>query len=912
MASQSEQMEWEPTTPIRTLLPGQVLTLQRELLVARAGRRRTMGLEYPTTSADHRPALSKRPLERSSPKRQWARILAGVDVRFGDAPPAAPENVPVAQPCLPLNKDSPPITPRKRVIEEVDEPEQYEDHFSEQNGREALSSVPNVIDSPQDVSMVDVFTPPHQSDEAAPPQPSPPQVEEAASLLEAIGLRSPEGARVKRPNWFELQNRNRDGMADSSLEASLQFGSSSHGAVDANSLLSQIPGSWPASPPRPMAAPVDLPVQPSPEVKDAPPSPNSRAREFMMVGGIESAGPEGSTVVPRPADVPMTFLQPESRLLKTVECLRSVYSLPKCVTDCYGWTVQTSKNIISSAKRIAIDSWTSQTSQPTPLPAAARQSPRRRTEPRRDRKLPGSSTEQRRARHLQEKRMKRKKTASRAVRELQSSITGELYVPEAKPVSVPSAAPAPARLDQRGVSRRRRSKTAKSSIEKIMPHKPGSAIAPGRVTKQRIVRPAKDTFRGSIIEYRGYRPDASFEERRRRVEKLNLDFVLKSRPAQVLLPEPQQQPESPVAPVTSELSETSEPPLPASASVPSITPGPCITTQPSIPEGVTPTDSSRKDESYDGYTPRPAGPRTRRRVHWHEASSAPLGQPVVDIRVYDPSAPIRPAAGVEDSQQPAHTTIDGKSPEGPFIKPISSKWDSRLTADMSLPDYRQVGTTISGDPLTRKDFATCYTPFACLNDEVINAYLAIILDYARRASGSSGRHREPKYHAFNSFFYSSLRDRGYESVRRWASRAKIGGPALLGVEVVLIPIHNQAHWTLMVVKPKARTIEYFDSLGGASRAHISRVKEWLQGELCDLFVEEEWRVLPTDSPQQDNGSDCGVFLLTTAKLVVLGLPLSYGARDIPTIRKRIVAEILNGGFEGDFDPKVEFPVRPRL
>ncbi|EFE43819.1 hypothetical protein TRV_01393 [Trichophyton verrucosum HKI 0517] len=298
MASQSEQMEWEPTTPIRTLLPGQVLTLQRELLVARAGRRRTMGLEYPATSADHRPALTRRPLERSSPKRQWARILAGVDVRFGEAPPAAPENGPVTQPCLPLNKDSPPITPRKRVIEEVDEPEQYEDRFSDQTGQEAPSSVPNVIDSPQDVSMVDVFTPPHQSEETAPSQP--------------------------RPNWFELQNRNRDGMAGSSLEASLQFGSSSHGAVDVNSLLSQIPGSWPVSPPRPLAAPVDLPVQPSPEVKDALPSPNSRAREFLMVGGIESAGPERSTVVPRPADVPMTFLQPESRLLKFAKMLNGL------------------------------------------------------------------------------------------------------------------------------------------------------------------------------------------------------------------------------------------------------------------------------------------------------------------------------------------------------------------------------------------------------------------------------------------------------------------------------------------------------------------------------------------------------------------------------------------------------------
>ena len=89
---------------------------------------------------------------------------------------------------------------------------------------------------------------------------------------------------------------------------------------------------------------------------------------------------------------------------------------------------------------------------------------------------------------------------------------------------------------------------------------------------------------------------------------------------------------------------------------------------------------------------------------------------------------------------------------------------------MALPDNRQLATTLNGDPLTRKDLATCYQPLAWLNDEVINAYLSMIVDHVRRALGNSGRHERPKFHAFNTFFYSNLRDKGYESVRRWASR----------------------------------------------------------------------------------------------------------------------------------------------
>lgn len=239
--------------------------------------------------------------------------------------------------------------------------------------------------------------------------------------------------------------------------------------------------------------------------------------------------------------------------------------------------------------------------------------------------------------------------------------------------------------------------------------------------------------------------------------------------------------------------------------------------------------------------------------------------------------------------------------KGPAVRPLPPQWQERILDAMRLPNSKQVASTLSGDPLTRKDLASCYVQGSWLNDEVINAYLAILVDYLRRLHGNAGRHDKPLFHAFNTFFFSNLRDRGYQSVRRWASRAKIGGPGLLDVDTVFIPVHNHAHWTLAVVKPMSRTIEYFDSMGSVSKRHVDVVKTWLRGELGSEYVDEEWSVLG-ESPQQTNGSDCGIFLLSTAKAVAAGIdPLSYGAQDIPLLRLKVVAEVVNGGLEGDFE-----------
>lgn len=242
--------------------------------------------------------------------------------------------------------------------------------------------------------------------------------------------------------------------------------------------------------------------------------------------------------------------------------------------------------------------------------------------------------------------------------------------------------------------------------------------------------------------------------------------------------------------------------------------------------------------------------------------------------------------------------------EGPVVEPLTPQWETRVKDAMLLPNSRKVATTLSGDRLTRKDLATCYTRGEWLNDEVINAYLEVLIDHLRRSNNNAGRLDKPRFHAFSTFFFSNLRDRGYQSVRRWASRAKVGGQDLLNVDSIFVPVHNQAHWTLIVVRPMDRTIEGFDSLGSVCKHHVDLIKTWLEGELGGNFVEEEWKV-PTSSgsPQQTNGSDCGIFTLSTAKAVALGVdPLSYAAGDIPLLRMKVVAELMNGGLEGDFAP----------
>jgi Ulp1 protease family, C-terminal catalytic domain len=276
---------------------------------------------------------------------------------------------------------------------------------------------------------------------------------------------------------------------------------------------------------------------------------------------------------------------------------------------------------------------------------------------------------------------------------------------------------------------------------------------------------------------------------------------------------------------------------------------------------------------------------------WYEE---PAPSPFIKSRFTGPRRVTRQSVKDEMEAQAAKEAKKQSNLAKAKISTLSEEWEDRVSEAVRAgfaPDY------------TAADFARVVPPQRggitdnWLNDESVNGYLKLATKYHNTDHPSL----VPKSHAFPSFLLKQVAEKGYRGVERWAKRAKIGGKDLLKTHTIFIPVNSGNHWTLMVVYPGARIAHYYDSMNRHrsenGRKWFELLKIWLRGELGNHYNEREWSFFDKQSPQQDNCSDCGVFAVTTAKMLILGADvLGYGPKDIPLQRKRIVAELVNGGF----------------
>ena len=276
--------------------------------------------------------------------------------------------------------------------------------------------------------------------------------------------------------------------------------------------------------------------------------------------------------------------------------------------------------------------------------------------------------------------------------------------------------------------------------------------------------------------------------------------------------------------------------------------------------------------------------------------------PIVEASTPDPyriKLPISPPISGELSaeQQSRYATRSlakqkaeaARQTSGYNIEPLSKEWEAKVEHALKH----------GHGPYTTHDLVKVVPPIGSkttsqwLNDETINGYLKLITDLGNKSQTAA---TTPKYHAFTSFFMTTLLEKGYEGIKRWSKRAKIDGKKLFEVQDVFIPINRNLHWTMLAVSPKHRAIRYYDSLGGNGRPYVTAALHWLRGELGAAFIEGDWMIdNAAPSPMQNNGSDCGVFAITTAKQLMLGRsPMGYGPKEIPIQRRRIVAELVAG------------------
>ena len=245
-----------------------------------------------------------------------------------------------------------------------------------------------------------------------------------------------------------------------------------------------------------------------------------------------------------------------------------------------------------------------------------------------------------------------------------------------------------------------------------------------------------------------------------------------------------------------------------------------------------------------------------------------------------------------------------RAPTRNLITPITEEWEAKVLAIMDAHPSVELAKTPDGQALTRRDFEEKLLPTtAWLNDNIITGSILHLGEYVNTKAGATAQ--DPKCVAFTSYFWPRLESAGPTQCGRLMRRAGIRKDNFLNIDSILIPICAGSHWTLATVLPSKRVVTHLDSLRGGrgSPSVTRRVLEWVKVTLAELFVEEEWDVTDFAAPEQRNGWDCGVFTITNAVCLALGLdPLeSYAAGELSLQRQRLAAVLLNGGFRGDFD-----------
>ncbi|KAF5019756.1 hypothetical protein F66182_8228 [Fusarium sp. NRRL 66182] len=247
-------------------------------------------------------------------------------------------------------------------------------------------------------------------------------------------------------------------------------------------------------------------------------------------------------------------------------------------------------------------------------------------------------------------------------------------------------------------------------------------------------------------------------------------------------------------------------------------------------------------------------------------------------------------------------------PNQTFVAPVSPEWHRKALDTLRAAGTTSLAKSAEGVDLRKHDFTKVVIANEWLNDEIVNASLVWLDRAINQAAGIKDVKRNTrKILAMGSFFWKRLQEQGVHSTQRTLRRYGVEKRNFLDIDIILLPICEHSHWTLLAVRPSKRTVAHLDSINArGNSSYTSRAMAWIKDILEEKFIKDEWKVLTHEAPLQNNGHDCGVHTITNAMCLSLGLsPIdSYTAQDMPTQRIRIACMLLNGGFKGDFDLRV--------
>ncbi|TFY69051.1 hypothetical protein EVJ58_g649 [Rhodofomes roseus] len=237
---------------------------------------------------------------------------------------------------------------------------------------------------------------------------------------------------------------------------------------------------------------------------------------------------------------------------------------------------------------------------------------------------------------------------------------------------------------------------------------------------------------------------------------------------------------------------------------------------------------------------------------------------------------------------------------GPKIPPLPASLpakDDALVDDLLA--RRGVISKCVREQITDKDLSRL-KPNTWLNDEIINFYGQLIMSRAEASkenSGMNGKKKPLNVHYFSSFFWTKLEGDGYEKGRlaKWTKKVDI-----FSKDVVLIPVnHHNAHWTAAAINFRRKRIESYDSMGMPRQNVFKLLRGYLDAEhrnkKREPFDFSGWKnFVLVDTPQQENGFDCGVFTCQFLESLSRGEEhFAFKQANMSYLRRRMIWEIGN-------------------
>jgi len=181
-------------------------------------------------------------------------------------------------------------------------------------------------------------------------------------------------------------------------------------------------------------------------------------------------------------------------------------------------------------------------------------------------------------------------------------------------------------------------------------------------------------------------------------------------------------------------------------------------------------------------------------------------------------------------------------------------------------------------------------PGVFLQDEVINAYASLL--ERREAAWAVAEQRPVRIHFFNTFMFEKLvmgdeRTYNYEAVCRWSRDLQFKN-----YDAVFVPINLGIHWVLGIVYPKRRVVETYDSLGSVPDWVVACLVSWIKDDMtAHGHCRGKWTWTKMNCRMQENGTDCGVFMVKTMDYMSRGLPQASMTGDMNYYRRRMAAEL---------------------